>query len=119
MTPPWDDPRLKHGTESLGFRIARRMQGWQHALWSYVEHPFPMLDEIRCRSAARDLICEGCVRGKGGISSARDFISHLIGLDRLHLKPGNFRALAGPKANLSAVPAALSRSRGALSPAGP
>ena len=35
-------------------------------------------------------------------------------------KGGGFRAvLAGPEGNLSAIPAALSRSRGALSPAGP
>ena len=35
-------------------------------------------------------------------------------------KGGGFRAvLAGPKGNLSVIPAALSRSRGALSPAGP
>ena len=59
--------------------------------------------------------------GKGGCESASDFISHLIAFDSIapRLKARYSGRVDGPKGNLSAIPDALSRSRGALSPAGP
>ena len=64
---------------------------------------------------------------KGGCRSASDFVSHLIAFNSHRWRCAQkdtagwiFRAvLAGPKGSLSAIPDALSRSRGTLSPVGP
>ena len=59
--------------------------------------------------------------GKGGSGSDSDFVSHLISFDSTASRPKAEHSgrVDGPKGNLSGIPDALSRSRGALSPAGP
>ena len=58
-------------------------------------------------------------RGKGGCGSASDFVSHLIAFDSIAPQTRAFGPCGRAKRNLSAILDALSRSRGALSPAGP
>ena len=78
--------------------------------------PLRALD--RCGSIWRDALF---TREKGGCRSASDFISHLISFDSIapRHKPGHSGRACRAERFLSAIPAALSRSRGALSPAGP
>ena len=60
-------------------------------------------------------------RGKGGGADQTVFVSHLIAFDSTAPRPKAEHSgrVDGPKGNLSGIPDALSRSRGALSPAGP
>ena len=58
-------------------------------------------------------------RGKGGCGSASEFVSHLIAFDSIALQTVVLGPCGRAERNLSAIPDALSRSRGALSPAHP
>ena len=59
------------------------------------------------------------MRGKGGCRSASDFVSHLIAFNSITPQTGAFGPCGRTERNLSAILDTLSRSRGALSPAGP
>ena len=61
-----------------------------------------------------------CLRGeRGDADQASDFVSHLIAFDSIAPQTRAFGPCGRAERNLSAILDALSRSRGALSPAGP
>ena len=104
---------LREGLEQTPFPLAL------HCVGSARSRP-GFASPLRALDGSGPIRKTRCSRGeRGGADQASEFVSHLIAFDSIAPQTRAFGPCGRAERNLSAIPAALSRSRGALSPAGP